>query len=121
MILRLRPFAVLGAMGLLAACTGGRSGESIDLTRATLRRAVSCDDLSAALREDARSKMNRRIDAEVRAIQQGWGYGYGVNDARGGGAQNAAPPAAPSAGSASTTTTPAPAHSDTETQVKGVD
>ena len=62
--------------------------------------------------------MNRRVDAEVRAIRAGWGYGYAIADGRAESAGMADP--APQAGGASSAA-PAPAHSETETQVKGVD
>jgi len=127
---------VAGAVAPFAAgCSDSpATGESIDLTQATLRRAQSCEDLTRALRDDARSKMNRRIDAEIRAIREGYGsYGYAVpgaedeaGPAEGAGASASAgaapPPSTPSAPSApSTSASPAPAHSDTETQVQGVD
>jgi hypothetical protein len=108
-----------GAMGPFAlGCSGAASssGDAIDLSHATLRRATSCEDLSEALRADARSKMNRRIDAEVRAIREGRTSDYAYSET------NLAPQAGAasddkSAGAAS----PAPAHSETETQVAGVD
>jgi hypothetical protein len=115
---------LLGAIGLLVGCSGTASRETIDLSRATLQRVTSCEDLSAALRSDARSKMNRRIDAEIRAIREGQTYGYGTERDNGGPTANAtagAPAAAGSSGTATTPAVPAPAHSDTETQVKGVD
>ncbi|HEY3254320.1 MAG TPA: beta-propeller domain-containing protein, partial [Polyangiaceae bacterium] len=79
------------------------------------------------MREDARTKLNERIDAEVRAIREGYSNYY-----RGGGplAIGSAPvPQAANAGATADTAAPAtdsaasatPAHSDTETQVKGVD
>jgi Beta propeller domain len=119
--------SLLVAMGVscggLAACSGSSAGlgGGIDLSKATLKRAQSCEDLTAALRDDARSKLNRRIDAEIRGLREGWsyGYGYGYGDSTNAGA--AAPPQVAGAGGGSTATAPAPAHSDTETQVKGVD
>ena len=113
---------VVAVVGPLAVGCSGSSAptESIDLTNASLRRAQSCSDLTAALRDDARSKMNRRVDAEVRAIREGYSYyGYGGEGDFGG---------APMAGAASPATqngasgaAPAPSHSNTETQVEGVD
>jgi uncharacterized secreted protein with C-terminal beta-propeller domain len=117
--------ALLGAVGLITnGCAGIAGTDSADMSRASLRRAQSCSDLSAALKEDARSKMNRRIDAEIRGVREGWGYGYGALDDRaanaGGATAVVAPPAAaPTASSAPPAA--APAHSNTETQVSGVD
>jgi Beta propeller domain len=119
--------SLLIAAGVSCSALGGCSGSTasvgaIDLSKATLKRAQSCEDLTSALRDDARSKLNRRIDAEVRAIGQGWGYGYGYGGDYGGttNAGTAAPPQVAGSGGGGATV-PAPAHSDTETQVKGVD
>ncbi len=107
-----------GSLGTLAGCSGSTASvNAIDLTKATLKRTQTCEDLTVALRDDARSKLNRRIDAEIRGIRQGWSYGYGGEDSRN--AAGAAPPQTGGAGG--TTAAPAPAHSETETQVKGVD
>ncbi len=110
--------------GALSGCSGSKASVApIDLTKATLQRTRSCEDLTSALRDDARSKLNRRVDAEIRALRQGWGYGYG-SGGYGEGDKNAgtaAPPQTGGAGGATSTPAPAPAHSDTETQVKGVD
>ncbi len=118
--------SMLIVMGVSCADLAGCSGSSarvtpgVDLTKATLRRTQSCQDLTAAMQDDARSKLNRRIDAEIRSIREGWGYGYGgYGEGDVSGAGGAAPPAATGAGGAKSV--PAPAHSDTETQVKGVD
>jgi hypothetical protein len=125
------------ALGLLAAlacplvfgCSSSVStdGKPAASSSAALRRTQSCEDLTSALRADARSKVNSRIDAEVRAIREGYTkYFYGPE--RGGIATtptlNAGPgvtmdaaPQAPAGASAAAN----PAHSETETQVKGVD
>ena len=94
---------------------------------AALRRMQSCEELTSALREDATSKMNRRIDAEIRGIREGYpayyGYGWGP---RGGMAMDdiAMPSTATATGTTAETNSTAasnPTHSETETQVKGVD
>jgi len=113
---------------VLGCSSSGSSGEPpVNSSGAALRRTQSCEDLTLSLREDARSKLNRRIDAEVRAIQEGYtNYGYrggdfaigpvpGVPTANVGAAPGSAQGASDSAAEA------APAHSETETQVKGVD
>ena len=111
-------------------CSSSVSGEGKPVTTssAALRRTQSCDDLTQSLRDDARSKLNRRIDAEVRAIREGYSSYY--YPGRGGGLALAPSPnagaavddaatASPQAPSDPSTSTPA--HSETETQVKGVD
>lgn len=111
---------LLGAAAPVAVgCSGGKVA-GVDTSNATLRRAQSCGDLTEALRDDARAKMNRRIDAEVRAIREGYSssYGYsGEGDFGGGPVTNAGT----AGGAATPPASPSPAHSDTETQVKGVD
>ena len=113
-----------GVLPLFAiGCSGATTDQkSVDISRATLHRVATCADLSAALREDARAKLNKRVDSEIRAIREGMVYGYGY---RGGyGMPNAAPTEAAGAATKDSSTSaasPAPAHSDTETQVKGVD
>lgn len=111
-----------GILPLFAiGCSGATTeGKSVDISRATLHRVATCTDLSAALRDDARAKLNKRVDSEVRAIREGMVYGY-----RGGYGTlaNATPTEAAGAAkdSSSSSAAPAPAHSETETQVKGVD
>ena len=105
-------------------------GKHVASSSAALRRTRSCEDLSQALRDDARSKLNRRIDAQIRAIREGYtnyyggvGRGGGVlltptvnvgaatdDGATGNAAEGSADPSAA-----------APKHSETETQVQGVD
>ncbi len=106
--------------GLVASGCSSSSGAgapAMDYSQALLQRMQTCEALTQALRADASSKMNRRIDAEIQAVLQGYGTGFGpvpgeynAGGAAGGGS-TASGPQAPSA----------PAHSDTETQVKGVD
>jgi hypothetical protein len=117
-------FVLVGIAGPLAVgCSEAKPAESLDVSRASLRRVQSCGELTQALRDDARSKMNRRIDAEIRAIREG--YSSGTGGGAFGGAPMEAPAALPSAGAAAgdsrAADTSPPAHSDTETQVKGVD
>jgi hypothetical protein len=127
-------FCWLGAGALLSVGCGGSGGvrsELVDVSQAALQKMTSCDELTAALRADALSKMNRRIDAEVQAIKAGYGnYGYDERFASAGGGaalgagptNNAAVSAAAGSGTgAASMATPPPAHSNTETQVKGVD
>jgi hypothetical protein len=122
------------AFPLAFGCSSSVSadGKPVASTNAALRRTQSCEDLTQALRDDARSKLNRRIDAEVRAIREGYpNYYYGNAPGRGtvgvaGPVLNegaAAPTAATAdpAGGAVDSAADAPAHSETETQVKGVD
>ena len=78
------------------------------------------------MREDARSKLNRRIDAEVRAIREGYpNYYYGPGSKTAGPVLLAptlnAGAAEPSPQATADSAAATPAHSDTETQVKGVD
>ncbi|HEY5962176.1 MAG TPA: beta-propeller domain-containing protein [Polyangiaceae bacterium] len=70
--------------------------------------------------------MNRRIDAEIRGVREGYPtyYSYGRNYAvdAAGGAGLAVPTATNGATKETTTSaSPTPAHSETETQVQGVD
>jgi len=125
------------ALPLLSACSGSSDGgtKPVASASAALRRSQSCEDLTQTLREDARTKMNLRVDAAVRAIREGYSPYYGPNyggTVRGG--DLAITPSAPTAnagqapGNASTTSdtssqpaSSTPNHSETETQVKGVD
>ncbi|MEO6602378.1 MAG: beta-propeller domain-containing protein [Polyangiaceae bacterium] len=111
----------------LVGCSGtaGSEGTEVSSGSGALVRTPTCEDLTLALREDALSKMNRRIDAEVRAIREGYpNYAYYPS---GGGlaiSDTAGPAVASPAGNGSSSADPsaaAPAHSETETQVKGVD
>jgi hypothetical protein len=114
----------VAACPLLSACSGTGTTETGPVGKASsaLRRMQSCEELTQSLRADARVKMNQRIDAEIRAVREGYGYGYGYGPTFGlpsiavGAAQA---PAGNAAGASADSA--APAHSDTETQVKGVD
>src|SRR6188768_2638073 len=124
------------ALALLAAvacplalgCSSAVSseGKPVASSHAALRRTQSCEDLSLALREDARSKLNLRIDAEVRAIREGYSYSYypgrGLSIPTGAElAPSVNAGAAPTPDAAADSSATNPAHSETETQVEGVD
>lgn len=110
------------AFGCSSSVSG--DGKPVASSNAALRRTATCQDLTETLRADARSKLNQRIDAEVRAIREGYSnYYYG---GRGGGvvlapSANAGAAVDDSAAEGANPSTPTPAHSETETQVKGVD
>ncbi|WP_437506236.1 beta-propeller domain-containing protein [Sorangium sp. So ce1099] len=129
---------LLAATGLLAAgCEAEPS--PVQSHRAPLHRAESCDDLAASLKQDALAKMNAQIDAMI-ASYSAYGTprgGGGVVDvgSNAGGDLGATPggdadptgvpsPTPPQAGGAEDSAdggSDAPAHSDTNTQVAGVD
>jgi len=123
---------VAAASPLAFGCSGSVSadGKSVS-SSAALRRTQSCEDLTQALRDDAHSKLNRRIDAQIRGIREGYpGNYYGPTldfaPTRDGGVVLAPTPGAnagATANPAPTTdsATASPKHSETETQVKGVD
>jgi len=118
--------AVACPLVLGCSSSGSSPGAPLANTSAALRRTQSCQDLTLTLREDARSKLNRRIDAEIRAIREGYtnyyrGSGVVGIDPSFGAEVNAG--AAPGNGQGAQTDDAAamPAHSETETQVKGVD
>lgn len=130
--MRTKTAFVMIAAAMTASAWGCGSGEG-QVTedpatqRASLHRAKGCGDLLADLKADAIYKLNKGIDRQIESIQkciakrgeeQCSGY-YGIG--RGGdfgttedAAAGAAPPSAPNADRAS-------AHSETNTQVKGVD
>jgi hypothetical protein len=90
----------------------------------------SCEELTQSLHDDARVKMNARIDAEVRAIREGYSNNYYGGGAGFFGGPSFAQPAvatgqaaasAPAGNAGVAKDSAAPAHSETETQVKGVD
>jgi hypothetical protein len=99
-----------------------------------LQRAQSCEDLEALLKRDTLAKMNAQIDAIIASYSE-YGYGYSGGGGGGVGADDAAEgpkgspepgtptPTDPSSGSAESASNgvSAPAHSDTNTQVAGVD
>src|SRR5262245_30095030 len=117
------------AYPLVIGCSGSADRTpKFGTASSALRRMQSCGELTQSLREDARVKMNARIDAEIRAIRMGYSYGAWFGPGRGlvvpGIAiDDAVGTSAPSgnAGATADPSTTAPAHSETETQVKGVD
>ncbi|WP_437833010.1 beta-propeller domain-containing protein [Sorangium sp. So ce1153] len=128
---------LLAATGLLAA---GCEADSppVQSHAAPLHRAESCDDLAASLKQDALEKMNAQIDAMIASYSAyGTPRGGGVigvdNNAggdlgtpSGGDAEptdvpSPTPPQAGSAEDAADSGGDAPTHSDTNTQVAGVD
>ncbi|WP_437855551.1 beta-propeller domain-containing protein [Sorangium sp. So ce363] len=133
---------LLLATGLLAVgCeTASTPGEPVDSQRAALHRAQSCDDLEALLKQDALAKMNAQIDATI-ASYSAYGYPRGAavggvdNGSVGvpGGAEDPTdtpapvPPTADDGGTSQETSGEDsgsgadPAHSETNTQVAGVD
>ncbi|XYH97775.1 beta-propeller domain-containing protein [Sorangium sp. So ce1128] len=129
---------LLVATGLLAA---GCEAESppVGSHSAPLHRAESCDDLEASLKQDALAKMNAQIDAMIASYSvygtpRGGGGVIGVGE-NGGDDLGATPggdadptdvpsPTPPQAGGAEDAAgdgSDAPTHSDTNTQVAGVD
>jgi hypothetical protein len=119
----------VAAYPLVIGCSGSADGTmKFGTTSSALRRMQSCGELTQSLREDARVKMNGRIDAEIRAIRTGYtNYGGWYGPGRGFGlpgiAVDDAATVAPPSGNAGVPAAPSatPAHSETETQVKGVD
>jgi hypothetical protein len=119
------------ACPLVIGCSmGSDDATHIGATKSALRHMQSCEELTQSLRDDARVKMNARIDAEVRAIREGYTNNYyGGRGAFFGGptlasvsvATAQAAPAATAGHAAAAADAAAPAHSETETQVKGVD
>ncbi|AUX27465.1 hypothetical protein SOCEGT47_080560 [Sorangium cellulosum] len=134
---------LIAATGLLAA--GCDTGSTATGTHsAPLRRAQSCEDLEASLKQDALAKMNAQIDAMIASYHMAY-FGPAI-----GADQNGpvavpgepavtpapTPPGAPGAGGdagaeagghapqtagGAANDSAAPAHSDTNTQVAGVD
>ncbi|WP_437287864.1 beta-propeller domain-containing protein [Sorangium sp. So ce406] len=130
---------LLLATGLLAAgCDpeSPRDGSQSGSQSAALHRAQSCEDLEALLKQDALTKMNAQIDAMIASYSvygdiRGGG-GIGVDNDLGGGVGappgQSADPTAPSPVPASGDGAAAPedgsgppTHSDTNTQVAGID
>lgn len=109
--------------------------DSVGQDEAMLRRMKTCGELLTELKNDANFKVNHGIDRQIGMLRrfgtQGGYYGGGVPMSDGFGraeSGNAAPaplPGAPSAGSGTASpTTPSPSaqdHSDTTSQVAGVD
>ncbi|WP_437278598.1 beta-propeller domain-containing protein [Sorangium sp. So ce375] len=132
---------LLLATGLLAVgCESGSApvdpDDSVDSQHAALHRAQSCDDLEALLKQDALAKMNAQIDGII-ASYAAYGYPRGDVAVGGvglpGGAEDPVdtpapvPPTASGEEDSGQTASDAsggsagPAHSETNTQVAGVD
>ncbi|HEX2672296.1 MAG TPA: beta-propeller domain-containing protein, partial [Polyangiaceae bacterium] len=121
--------AVASPLAFGCSSSVSADGKPVASSSAALRRTQSCEDLTQSLRDDARSKLNRRIDAQIRAIREGYPTYYG-GVGRGGGlvlapTLNAGAEDAATGNVAQTpapsTSASAPKHSETETQVQGVD
>jgi hypothetical protein len=119
---------VSAAMGLLAVGCGDTS-EPVVSEQIKLTKAQSCADLETMLKQDALLKMNAQIDAQIESsknydmyggpvYEEGGVVGVGVSGATGGGEGN--PTGEPAQGDDSGNGAP-PNHSDTNTQVEGVD
>jgi hypothetical protein len=112
--------AVLAATGCSSADDPERLPPALRERTATLTQAQSCDDLEALLKADALAKMNQQIDSMAYWISEqdeGWLNGD-AGDMSGSGA-------AGSSGTGGGEEQPAggdtPEHSETNTQVEGVD
>ncbi len=124
------PLLLVGS-GCGSVSSGTGSDGTVGTSKAALRRMQSCEELTQALRDDALSKMNQRIDAQIRAVRAGYvTYGtLGIAEDSAGrgvavamtGAGTKAAAQAPNAQATDSASTATPAHSETETQVKGVD
>jgi hypothetical protein len=127
---------LLASMTTLAATAAGCSGttdvrKSVEEARFALHKAESCGDLEAMLKQDAVTKMNAQIDAIIAQIDANGYYGGGPWEGapNGGSTGTGGPFPAPGspwdseggAGGSSGSSGPPPAHSDTNTQVAGVD
>jgi len=119
--------AVASPLAFGCSSSVSADGKPAVSSSAALRRTQSCEDLTQALRDDAHSKLNRRIDAQIRGIREGYtDYYYGPNLDDGNLAFAPSGPAVNEGATANPTpatdsSTAAPKHSETETQVKGVD
>jgi hypothetical protein len=131
--------AVTSAAAMGCGSSGDKGGVAAGTTRASLHRAKGCGDLLADLKADATFKLNKGIDRQIESIQKCivrggtdascayGGYYYGGGRGGFGGGEEAAldsnASGAPQSGSTAPTS-PAPkasSHSETNTQVKGVD
>lgn len=121
--------AVLGVTaGACAFGCGGRTSGSGDPTgagRVTLRRAQSCDELREMLAEDAIAKANARIDREIGWLRNGYGpsfdSGFGAPTVGAGDTAGSGGAAGGAGGAPVPPNEQASSHSDTNTQVVGVD
>jgi hypothetical protein len=88
------------------------------VTPASLERAQSCEDLERMLKDDAAKRMNRYIDLQIASIRYyedgGWFHGGPMEEGDMGDASTGS-------GGGSAGEGGAPSHSETNTQVEGVD
>lgn len=113
---------------LFLGSQGCNSSEPIGRATAALHKAASCAELETMLKQDALLQMNATIDQQIRAIER---YDSGLDgfDVFGGGEMSGSEDwGAGGAGGATTggprtdeTSAGPPAHSETNTQVDGVD
>jgi uncharacterized secreted protein with C-terminal beta-propeller domain len=118
----MRNLLLLGALATATAVVGGCSGDKNakqpwGVTRATLRKAQSCGDLEASLKRDALQKMNKYFDAQIEMMQHYDDQVFGA----GGSSKDSAAPGAPQGEASNAGSDRAASHSETNTQVKGVD
>jgi hypothetical protein len=123
----MRNYSYAGLPLLLAtcfvACSGSDPGPGEappwQLQDAILTQAQSCDDLLGKLKADAARQMNARIDAQLHALRHADSVsdsgGVLFGDDGGGQAEDSG------AGAAANGGPPAPEHSETNTQVEGID
>lgn len=132
-------FAACGLTAFAVGCGGAVTGpdpDALGQDEAMLRRMKSCGELLTELKTDANYKLNHGMDLQVGMIRrfgaQGMYFGGGVpmSDGFGRAEGNASPapvPGAPSTGSGSSSGGTSPStpkaqdHSETTTQVAGVD
>lgn len=114
---------LLAAASVVAGCED--QPERPERVDAALQRAESCADLEARLEADAIAKMHRQIDTEIRLIEDGWwDDGWFGEDQLGGdvaASTGAGGGGAPDAGAGGGHGAASPSHSETNTQVDGVD
>lgn len=113
--------ALVGGSALAGGCSRRVSEPDFGVVQAELVRAQSCDDLLGLLKADARARMNRYIDLQI-AYMEEWeddrfGGGFGDDGGEMGGPTLDAGGSTGSGGE----NAPPPEHSETNTQVEGVD
>lgn len=138
-------FVLIAALTSAAATGCGSSsdaskGPATGTTRASLHRAKSCGDLLTDLKADATYKLDKGIDRQIESIQKciarsggvdtqncayggyvGGGSSFGNGEATAVDDAQGAPTAPPSGSGATPAPERATSHSETNTQVKGVD
>lgn len=133
--------SLLSIAAIGVGCSGSidKSNPDTAEARGHLQPAQSCGDLESLLKQDAAAKMNAQIDAIIADIEANGGYYYGGVDGEGpggvavgsgvggsnstGSGESGGGVVGGSAGGggASPGGNPAPGHSETNTQVAGVD